>query len=282
MTTAPGILALALALAPQAQGEPAAPGPTVGMPATIRQLVLPGTELEAIPLRDRETPVVVRIAEVYPHGDAFRYDLIYYGLEPGAFDLRTYLRRKDGTGTAELPPIPVTIRAILPPGQIEPNAPARPRLPRLGGYRWLLLGLGTLWVAGLAAFLMVGPARARLVARPAPAPLTLADQLRPLVEQARNGTLPPRQFADLERLLIGYWRRRLHLEDMGAAEALATLKKNEEAGPLIRQVEDWLHRPGAARDVDVAALLEPYKDLGAEAEPEIQDQGGPVAVGARS
>ena len=37
---------------------------TVGMPAKIEQLVLPGTELEATPIEDRRSPLVLRIADV--------------------------------------------------------------------------------------------------------------------------------------------------------------------------------------------------------------------------
>src|SRR5438876_7853227 len=73
---------------------------TVGMPARIEQLVLPGSELEVKPLEDRRQPVVLRIVTSYPHGTAFRYDLVYYSLEPGEFDLRDYLRRKDGSSSA--------------------------------------------------------------------------------------------------------------------------------------------------------------------------------------
>ena len=111
------------------------------MPGKIDQLVLPGTELEVKPLEDRRAPLVLRIAEAYPHGSAFRYDLVYYGLEPGDYDLRNYLRRKDGSALGELPPIPVKVDPVLPPGQVEPNPLALERSPSLGGYR-LLLAIG--------------------------------------------------------------------------------------------------------------------------------------------
>src|SRR5262245_49219942 len=70
---------------------------TVGMSGRMDQVVLPGSELEVKPLEDRRTPVVLRIANVYPHGTAKRYDFVYYGLEPGSYDLRNFLRRKDGS-----------------------------------------------------------------------------------------------------------------------------------------------------------------------------------------
>ena len=51
-------------------------------------------------------------------------------------------------------------------------------------------------------------------------------------------------------------------------QAIAVLKGHEEAGPLIRKLEDWLHRPPGdrlAEPVDVAELLRPYRDLPSEA-----------------
>ena len=59
---------------------------TVGMPGRLDGVVLPGPELEAKPLTDKRAPVVLRVAAVYPHGTAFRYDLEYTGLEPGTFE----------------------------------------------------------------------------------------------------------------------------------------------------------------------------------------------------
>lgn len=243
----------------------AADGPTVGMPSSLEGLVLPGTELEVKPLVDRKTPIVLRITEVYTHGDSHRYDLTYYGLEPGDFDLAAYLQRKDGSATAGLPKIPVTIRPIRPPGQIEPNALRPSPTPSLGGYRfWLALG-GASWVAGLVAILGYGRGKKARRLSDGPHRLNLADRLRPLVEGAMHGTLNEGQHAELERLLMGYWRHRLNLDDADPARAIALMKQDEKAGPLLNQLEVWLHQPeGGKTPVDVAALLEPYRDLPAE------------------
>ena len=152
---------------------------TVGMPARIEQLVLPGTELEAKPIEDRRTPVVLRIVNSYPHGSAFRYDIVYYGLEPGEFDLKDSVRRKDGSPITDVPSIPIKIEPVLPPGQIEPHRLALAPAPFLGGYRLLLIVGGLVWAAGLAAILLAGRRRqgelvldadqARDSGRPAPA-----------------------------------------------------------------------------------------------------------------
>jgi hypothetical protein len=234
------------------------------MPARIEQLVLPGTELEAKPIEDRRTPVILRIVNSYPHGSAFRYDIVYYGLEPGEFDLKDSVRRKDGSPITNLPSISIKIEPVLPPGQIEPHRLSLAPSPFLGGYRLLLIAGGLIWAAGLAAILLAGRRKRGQAVNNAIKPLTLADRLRPLVAKALAGTLNQGQHAELERLLIGYWRKRLKLEQCAPAEFIPLLRNHEEAGPLLRSLEDWLHRPaGTAEPVDLSALLEPYQTVAA-------------------
>jgi hypothetical protein len=233
---------------------------TVGMPARIEQLVLPGPELEAKPIDNRKARIVLRVINAYPHGTAFRYDLSYYGLVPGKFDLKDYLQRKDSSSTADLPSIPVTIEALLPPGQIAPHSlEARPA-PWLGGYRIALIAGGVFWVLGLLAILFLGRRRKGELTTANERAVTLADRLRPLVEKAMAGRLSQAERASLERILLAYWRRRLSLAEQKPAEAFALLRQHPEAGPLLEQLEAWLHRPDAPEQVDIAALLRPYQD----------------------
>lgn len=238
---------------------------TVGMPARINQVVLPGPELEVRPLDDAKTPVIVRIVQVYPHGTAHRYDLEYYGLEPGEFDLSKYLRRKDGSPAKDLPALMVEIKPMLPPGQVEPHALETEPAPFLGGYHLLLIAGGVVWLAGLFAILFVGRRKKAVATAHGDRPVTLAQRLRPLVEDAVAGKLAHTELAELERLLLAFWQHRLHLEKMKPAEALAVLREREDSGGLMRQLENWLHRPDGNRDIDIAALLKPYHDLPADA-----------------
>jgi hypothetical protein len=235
------------------------------MPAKIEQIVLPGRELEVRPIEDRRAPLVVRIIEAYPHGSAFRYDIEYYGLEPGRYKLTDYLRRKDGSPTNDLPPVLVAVMPTLPPGQIEPHGLHLSASPALGGYRLLMFIGGFVWLAGLAVILIAGRRKGAGAQALAGRPATVADRLRPLVDAAMAGELDAGQQAELERLLIGYWRRRLKLEETAPAHFMSVLRNHEEAGALLRQLEDWLHRPaGSALPVDVAALLRPYQAISAE------------------
>jgi hypothetical protein len=244
---------------------------TVGMSGKLNGVVLPGPELQAKPLDDRKSPVVLRVVRVYPHGTAFRYDLEYYGLTPGTYDLRDFLLHKDGSPAAGIPPMPVKVNPVLPPGQVEPNKLKIETGPRLGGYRTLLIVLICLWVAGLVALVasFFFPRRKRRTVA-GDKPVSLAERLRPLVEGAIAGTLSSQKLADLERALLAYWRKHLGLEPAEPGAAVEALRNHPQAGPLLAQLEAWLHRPGPSRQVDVAVLLAPYRDL----PPDALDLGG--------
>src|SRR5437868_6111683 len=221
------------------------------MTGRLEAVVLPGTELEAKPIVDRRTPLVLRVAAVYPHGTAFRYDLEFAGLEKGTHDLRQFLRRKDGSPTADLPPLPVKVNPLLPPGQVEPNKLEIESGPRLGGYRTLLIVLGTVWCVGLVAIVasFFFPRRRRADAGASDRPLSLADRLRPLVEKATAGKLSQAELAGLERGLLAYWRKRLRLEAAEPGAAIEAMREHPETGPLLAQLEAWLHRPGPPEPV---------------------------------
>ena len=238
----------------------AAPETSVGMPGRLTGIVLPGTEL--IPAQtDVKSKVLVRVVAVYPHGSSLRYDFEYEGFEPGAYDLREALVRKDGSATADLPPLPIAVRSLLPPGQILPNATAPDALPRIGGYRTLLVLGAVLWVAGFAAIVLAGRNRAAKAKAAAAKPQTLADRLRPLVALAIAGQLSRSETARLEISLVALWRRRLGLDGRRPEDVLPVLRAHPDAGPLLRALEEWLHQPNPKTVIDVSQLLAPYQSL---------------------
>lgn len=236
--------------------------PSVGAAGYIEQLMLPGSELIVKPLVEG-SPIVIRITDVFPHGDSFRYDLIFYGMEPGKFDLSDWLVRKDGTSAEDLPEIAVEIVSLLPPGQIEPNPLEEGWIPRLGGYQVLLWIAIVFWVVVLFGIMFVGrkkPEAAKVVAPP----LTLADLLRTRIQSALENQTDTRRYAELERMLTAFWQKRLGLEQQSPHEVIATLKGHAEAGPLMRQLETWMHSPSPDPNVDLAKLLNPYQELPAD------------------
>ena len=123
-------------------------------------------------------------------------------------------------------------------------------------------GENTAWVAGLLAILF-WKRRKQADGDAGQAPLlSLADQLRPYVQQAQEGTLDAGGRAAMERLVLGFWRERLGLTGQPVAQAITTLRAHPEAGALLRKVEHWLHAPPAPgqadASADTAALLAPY------------------------
>jgi len=230
------------------------------MLAEIEAVVLPGSKLKTKPLEDSDL-IVLRIAAVFPHGTANRYTLRYYGLEPGTYNLRDYLVREDGSSTSDLPSLTVEIVAALSSADARPHALASGELPALGGYKRLLALGGVVWGAVLIA-LLIGRRGREAIDEGLPATSqTAADRLRPLVEAAIQGDLGHTEKAELERVLLGYWRERLELESLDAMASLRALRDHPDAGQLLRQLEEWLHQPPGRQeqDLDVAALLEPYQ-----------------------
>jgi len=241
---------------------------TVGLAARIDQIVISGSELEAKPLQDDRAPIVLRIVSAFRHGSAFRYDFEYYGLEPGEFDLKDYLQRKDRSSSEDLPSINVKIASVLPLGQIKPNAVVPRSSPDVGGYWMTMATVATIWLCGLVAiiwWICAEHAQKHRHATASQQPLSLADRLRPIVQDAIAGKTNEGQLAELERMLLAFWRKRLKLDDMDAADAIAALRKHQEAGVLLEQLEVWLHRPESSGEIDVAVLLDPYQDLPADA-----------------
>ena len=127
------------------------------------------------------------------------------------------------------------------------------------------------WALALIPIVRAARKRRRIdvVAPAAPAAPTVADRLRPLIEQAANGPLSTDDKGRLERMLLAYWRQRLNLLHEDPAEAIAVLRRHETAGQLLRALEDWLHRPPGRESsaAAITALLEPYKHADANLDP---------------
>ncbi len=199
------VAAQAKSALPEDVGDPQT---AVGQYGFVKGLVLPGGPWRARSVTDERTPLILRVVTTSPHGTDHRYDLQYYGLTAGSFDLGDYLESSDSVDETRLPPIPVEVRSILPEGQIRPHPLRSDRTLRLGGYRILAVAAAALWFLGLAAILLLKRTPPEHPADAARAP-TLAELLRPRLEAARNGALSAREYAELERMIIEWWRRRL-------------------------------------------------------------------------
>jgi hypothetical protein len=260
----PGPRAEALApatVSAAAQAEPIA-RTSVGMRVRIEEQPIPGPRLQAKPVADPgRADAIVRVLNVFPHGSGWRYNLEVTPLVEGTLDLGALLEPAEAGATWDAPVLEIEVEALLPEDVVEPNDLDVPAPDEVGGYGTGMTILGILWAAGLVALVTVGRrgGGAAESARPE-APLTLADRLAPLVDRARSGELDASQQAELERLLLAHWRERRNLSATPVAEAVASLRADEDAGPLFLQLERWLHRPGSEGDaVDLEALLAPYR-----------------------
>lgn len=231
------------------------PAATVGRPLRIEGLVLPGTRLEPAADPDRAAPLAVRISAAAPHGDRLRYDLEVTVWEPGTHDLRPFLRRADGSGTADLPEIPVTAASLLAPGAPVVSRPA-PSLPAdLGGYRQLVGILAALWIIGLAVILLATRRRRPDDGRPAGGPPTPADRLAALLATARATPLSTADTAEIERLVYDAWRRELALDAAPPKQLVERLRRDPHAAMALDRLAGWLHAPGAESPADIAGFV---------------------------
>ena len=252
--------------------SPNASSRNVGIEGSV-SINLPRADYQPLPLDDR-TELILRIDKITAlASNEHRYDFFYMGLEPGAYKLADYLVRPDGSRPDELGDLRLHVRSLLPDDHDGKLNAYAPRLfPFIGGYRMFLGLLAFLWAGGLALYLFVTRKKpviaSTTVARPPP---SFAERLRPLVEEAATGRLNVEGQANLERLLMGYWRDKLGLPDLRMAEAVARLKAHGEAGELLRALERWLHRPGAVSAQEINSLLQPYRNLPA---PELVMEGG--------
>jgi hypothetical protein len=237
--------------------------PTVGVEGKI-ELALPGSLLHAKPVTDK-APLLLRIASTQPapRREDVWYDLRYMGLVPGQHDLKNYLVRADGSPTGELPSIPVNVLGLLPEdhkGELVRANSAR--WPFFGGYRILMGAVAGLWAAMFVPLIFYRRKKRAQIVAPPPVRKTVADRLRPLIDQAARGTLSVEEKGKLERMLLWYWQQRLDLTADSPADAIAALRRHDKAGELLRALEEWLHRrPGTATTTDVNALLAPYRDV---------------------
>ena len=239
---------------------------SVGMIGKLDQVLIPGGELEAQPTSDPLAKIVVRVAETFRHGDAFRYNLEFTGMEPGRYDLTKSLKRKKpDEPTANMAPIEVEVISALPDGKIEPSKPNAPMIPGWMLYWTKLDVLVVVWIIGLALIWGKSKTTSKVAAQAELPPQTLGQRLKPLVQAACDGTIKPNQRAELESLLIRYWTSKLELaNDIAPGLILTTLKNHAEAGPLILQMEGWLHMPvgeGMKNSADLATLLKPYDSI---------------------
>jgi hypothetical protein len=224
-------------------------------------VVLAGSKLKAAPVGDK-SKIILRIHDIFPNGNAYRYDLRYFGFVPGEYNLNQFLLTEDGKTPTNLPPTKISIGSILPENHdgilIEE---VENKIELSSNYTSWLIGIVTLWIViALPLFLAGLKSKKNLDKTNDFNEPDLAQRLRPLVEQAATGNLDTEGRAILERMIFSHWREQLNLPEEGnPVDLYLQLKQHDDAGPLLCGLEDWLHRPPGTTAVDITSLLEPYR-----------------------
>lgn len=231
---------------------------SVGQMIRIDSVVIPGSEVEVAPIDDG-TDVVIRIRKVWPHGTDQRYDLEVQGRVAGVHDLAQYFRRKDGS-SLEVTGLPFEVQDLITQDAAKPHAPPQAKLRPIGGYgRWATT-IATVWViAGLGLIIWVFR-RPQQATDSSHARRTLAEQLEDAMQSVLSGSAERRDWARVESLLLAHWRNRMGLEAVSSAEALQRLRRDPQAGEVLRKLDEALHAPEPKDSIDWSALLKPYRD----------------------
>ena len=232
----------------------------LGLPTTITDLYIPGSEIEPIPRVDRSSSLVIRILEIKPAQDGHRYDLELYGVDRGTHKLSDYLRHTDTLAPVQNLDHTIEITTQLPLDILpEPQDPANIPPEKLGGYRTTLYVLGILWFLIFLAILFLRKKKPAAEKEAAPPP-TLQEKLTPLVTAAAQGELSDTDRARLERLILGHWKKHLpEIQNLPPSQALQKLRQHPDASPLLLKLEHWLHSPNPTTDQsEIAPLLAPF------------------------
>ena len=234
----------------------------LGFPTKVTDLYIPGSKIEIIPRTNNESSLVIRILEIKPAADGFRYDLEIYALDPGTHRIADFLRDADDHTPVKNVDATFEVTTIHPldtlpkPSDPEPVEPAK-----LGGYKTVIILLGILWALVFLAILFYRKKQVADFVAENPPP-TLHEKLQVLVSAASQGELTDQEQANLERLILGHWKRKIpEIGSLPPARALVELNNHPEASPLILKLEEWLHAPNPdlSRD-DILPLLRPYAE----------------------
>ncbi|MGA1043784.1 MAG: hypothetical protein ACO3ZY_01055 [Phycisphaerales bacterium] len=191
----------------------------------------PAGPLRAKAVRDGGSPILVRVNPI--GGDRHRVEC--FAVVEGTFDLVPFLEQSDGR-----PPIGLSA--------LE------------GGYRRWLAIAAIAWLAVPVVVIV-----RRRLRRPEPMPPEepvaspeAIDRLSSLLEDAKRTTLDVEQQARLELLLLKALREAAGGR-AGLAESIAWLRRDPANGPVVLEVERWLHaRNGEAREADAIAKVERF------------------------
>lgn len=219
-------------------------------------------------------PVLVRVR---PASRAGFFTVEYLGLRTGEFDLAALVERVDGR-PAELGSIPIRFESRLPANAGTDVFGQRPEeLDLRVWYREAMIALAAAWL--LAPVIVIF--RRRLARKPVeavamtPQEPTTIDRLRAILSETGARELSVDERARMELLLLRAMREHAPAARSARelAAVLASLRRGEATGEVVRAVEAWTHAErGSAREQAVAAAASVARKTG--------DVGDVIASGA--
>jgi hypothetical protein len=222
-----------------------------------------GPELTVAPYKFG-VPVNVRIAEVIENDGIRTYDIRYMLNTGGEFNIIEYLTTKDGSSTEELPSF--TVRGIE---SLSQQMDQRIETIEESGiqiwhyYYETMTAIIALWIACL--FLLIfwkrDKPKAALEVESAP---SFYELMGSFLDQIEKKTIDDKTKAEMEMLVIRWWRDQLGYSDLEMREVMRRLREDKNASTAFTRLQEWIHNP--KHSVNLEELLESLRPLSVKPE----------------
>jgi len=191
------------------------------------------------------------------------YDVRYIVNHAGDFDLKDYLRFRDGSDPNGLPSFKVRGLERLSQSLEARIAETEETGVRLRAwYHETLCMLAVAWIGWLLLLVFWNRRRVR-AALAGPAGPTLAERIRAVLDQLEAGPIDADRQAELELMIFRQWRQARAWGDQPMARSLAAFRADPEVAEAYAELETWLHRAGAATSpARVARAVRPRLEKG--------------------
>jgi hypothetical protein len=217
-----------------------------------------GSELIVQPYRFG-VPVNLRIAKVIEKDGVRTYDIRYMLNTAGEFNISQYLATKDGSELTDLPEF-----KVLGLGHMSQNMDQRiQQVETMGIEIWhyyyeCMAAAVTLWLVWLLLLIFYGREKPEIPEDTAPIE-TFYDVLSAYLAKIEDKTLDAKGKAQLEMLMINWWRTQLGYPDMEMRKVIRHIRKDAVSASAFDTVQQWLHNPQNSVSVDeLLARLRPF------------------------
>lgn len=204
-------------------------------------------------------PVNVRIAEVIENNGIRTYDIRYMLNTGGEFNIIDYLSAKDGSPTDRLPAF--TVRGIESSAQkmdqrIETIEESKIEIWHY--YYETMAAVIALWIGWLLLLIFWRRKKPAANFNTAPAP-SFHQLMNSFLEKIEGNTMDDTAKAQMEMLLIQWWRDQSGYSNLEMHEVMRRLRMDQETSSALIKLQEWLHNP--KHSITAAELLESLRPL---------------------